>query len=302
MVLDELGAVALPGAAVVVSWMGGVAAPVRAVTEPDGSLLVCVPADAAGAQLWAGFGDLSSELAMVTIANEESVGVELRVSMPQTDEPGRIIGQVYDALTERPVATAAISVLGRPRVVESNGQGWFVLDDVPGGTRELEVRRLGYAPLRHTVTVTRDRTTEVEIGLVPAPVEMEPLVATATRSRRLEIKGFYERKRWGERTGNGYFFDPDYIERWRPSSVETMVRMAVPGVGRGLTNRRMSVGFSDSPCKMRRFLDGIDVTNRPVPVLMIEVLAVEVYKGPASLAAGFGGSDARCGAIAIWTK
>ena len=53
---------------------------------------------------------------------------------------------------------------------------------------------------------------------------------------------------------------------------------------------------------MRRFLDGVDVTNRLVPVLMIEVAAVEVYKGAASLAAGFGGSDARCGAIVIWTR
>jgi len=40
-----------------------------------------------------------------------------------------------------------------------------------------------------------------------------------------------------------------------------------------------------------------------VPVVLpIKVAGIEVYKGPASLPAEFGGSDTRCGAIVIWTK
>ena len=37
-------------------------------------------------------------------------------------------------------------------------------------------------------------------------------------------------------------------------------------------------------------------------VLPIEIAGIEVYRGAASLPAEFSGSDARCGAIVIWTK
>ncbi|WP_423924497.1 hypothetical protein [Candidatus Palauibacter sp.] len=164
------------------------------------------------------------------------------------------------------------------------------------------MRRLGYASLHYPIAVNQGLTTEVDIGLVPSPLELEPIVATVTRLRRLEIKGFYERKHWGELTGNGYFFTADYIERWRPGSLYSMVAMVVPGIGPDFQNRRMSSGFSDKPCRMRVFLDGIEIRRLGVGVLMIEVAGVEVYKGPASLPAEYGAADARCGAVVIWTK
>ena len=37
-------------------------------------------------------------------------------------------------------------------------------------------------------------------------------------------------------------------------------------------------------------------------VLPVEVAGVEVYQGPAQLPAEFAGSDARCGAVVVWTK
>ncbi|MXX78663.1 MAG: PEGA domain-containing protein [Gemmatimonadales bacterium] len=184
----------------------------------------------------------------------------------------------------------------------SNRRGRFILSDVRPGVHELRIRRLGYATLRQPVTVNQGLTTEVNIGLAPTPVEMEPIVATVTRIRRLEIKGFYERKYWGELTGNGYFFDADYIERWRPSSIESLIVSAVPGIGSGLTNRRMSEGFSGRPCGMKMFLNGMDVRRNLPRLHMVEIAGVEVYKGPASLPAEFTGSDSRCGAVVVWTK
>ncbi len=174
---------------------------------------------------------------------------------------------------------------------------------MPAGEHDLQVRRIGYAPLTYPVTVEWGHTTEAEIGLVPTPVEMEPLVATAIRVRRLEIKGFYERKHWGELLGLGYFFTAEDIDRWRPSSVASFVAMMVPGMS-GLSNRRMSVGFSGRPCPMALYLDGIRVSAGDLGgfVKPFEVGGIEVYKGPASLPAEFGGSDARCGAVVVWIK
>ena len=80
-----------------------------------------------------------------------------------------------------------------------------MLSGLPVGEHELSVRHLGYAPLVHRVAVARGVTTEATIGLSPDPVVLAPLVAVATRSRRLEVSGFYERRDWGELTGGGEF-------------------------------------------------------------------------------------------------
>ncbi|MYE68845.1 MAG: carboxypeptidase-like regulatory domain-containing protein, partial [Gemmatimonadetes bacterium] len=235
---------------------------------------------------------------------------------------------------DQPVATAAVSIAGRPEVVVSDQRGRFALSGLPVRGHELSVQHLGYAALTHPVTVTRGLTTEVEIGLSPDPVELEPLVATATRPRRLEVGGFYERRYWGELTGNGTFFTAADIERRAPLRITHMVA-DVPGVrlancnlqGHGcrLYSTRASTGFSDEGCQLNVYLDGNVVVrgsnerwsraagdgplrNRPPPeslnnlVLPGEIAALEVYVGAAELPAEFGGPDSRCGAVVIWTK
>ncbi len=301
-VLDESGMVPLPGAAVVVQWTDTGRRPARGEAGDGARYSVCAPGNASGAVLWAEMGrDASRE---VTVALEPGTvrDVELRVVFAMS-RPGRLMGRIYDAMTEDPVAAAAISVVGRPGVVESNRQGAFVLADIPPGERQLEVRRLGYAPLTYRIALTPGITTEVEVGLVPAPVEMEPIVATAERSLRLEIKGFYERRRWGELLGLGEFFTEEDIERWRPSLMTDFITNHTM-LGTGLTNRRMSSGFSGLTCQVSVLVDGMRVAVKDLRhvVLPIEVGAVEVYRGAAQLPARFAGSDSRCGVVAIWTK
>ncbi|WP_420632688.1 carboxypeptidase regulatory-like domain-containing protein [Candidatus Palauibacter sp.] len=309
LVTDESGLMALPTATVVLRWTAAERVPVRDIAGVDGRFHLCVPEDARGATLWAEFGEESSEQSVVTFEPGETSEVVLRV-LSGTVQTGRVIGQVVDGVTERPVVTAAVSVLGRTEVVETNRRGRFVLSGIPAGEHEIRVQRLGYAPLRHSVGVSRGLTTEMEIGLVPTPAEMEPIVATVTRLRRLEIKGFYERKLWGEAAGGGTFITADYIERWRPNSIGHLVANLVPSIrclgDRQciLVNSRMSMGFSDRPCAMNVYLDGILVGTGRVDsyALPAEVGGIEVYKGPASLPAEFAGSDARCGAVVVWTK
>lgn len=301
-VVDESGTIFLPGAVVVVRWSDLVERPVRDAAGADGRFFLCVPEEVSAATIWAEFGDDSSRQAIATFEAGSTRDVVLRILIEGV-RSGRLMGQVLDALTESPVVTAAVSIHGRPAVIDTNQQGRFVLAGVPPGEHVLEVRRIGYAPLRHSLVVDQGLTTEVEIGLVPAPVEMEPIVATAIRVRRLEITGFYERKHWGELTGLGHFITVDDIDRWRPSSIAGFVSMMVPGMS-GLSNRRMAVGFSSQPCPVKQYLDGVLIRGGGIDqfVKPFEVAGIEVYKGPASLPAEFTGSDARCGAVVVWTR
>ncbi|WP_419936655.1 carboxypeptidase regulatory-like domain-containing protein [Candidatus Palauibacter sp.] len=299
-VTDQSGSTPLPGATVVIEWGDSAAPPVRASTRADGSLLLCVPRDAEHATLRAEVGDNSSDEAAVLFEPGAPRRIELRIPFDvATGIPGRLIGSVRDALTDDPVHVVAVSLVGETTWVDTDRQGRFFMSGVPAGKHVLEARHLGYAPFRHVVAVERGHSTEVDIALVPAPLEMDPLVTTVLRSRRLEIKGFYERKRWGELLGLGTFITEDYIERWRPLEVAHVVSMLVPGVSADRSGRIIN---RRSSCPMVKYLDGMRVGSFKGWVKPHEVGGIEVYKGAASLPADFGGSASQCGVVAVWTK
>ncbi len=184
-VLDESGMTPIPGATVVLRWTDTDAdrRPVRREVDLQGRLQFCAPGDARRATLWAELGDVSSRQRLVELEPGMSRDVELRLLL-ESSATGRMIGLVQDARTERPVAAVAVSLGGR-MVAETNRSGQFILSGVPVGVHELSLRSLGYAPLVHPVVVSKGVTTDLELGLVPEPLEMEPLVAMATRSSRL---------------------------------------------------------------------------------------------------------------------
>ncbi|MDE2661493.1 MAG: carboxypeptidase regulatory-like domain-containing protein [Gemmatimonadota bacterium] len=297
-VVDESGNIPIPGATLVVHWSDVEEMALRETAGAEGLLLLCAPAEATEAVLWAELGDASSTERLVVIVPGSRHDVELRLLLDDV-ETGRLVGQVLDGRTHRPVAAAEVSVPDRAAVVTSNRMGRFVLSGVPVGSHELSVRHIGYAPLTHAVSVRPGITTEVEIGLSTDPVELAPLVVTVERPRRLEIKGFYERKHWGELLGLGTFITEEDIERWRPLRVSDLVSMLVPSVAPGMLNRRGSSGLNRT-CRMAVYLDGFAVgRNLDLYVKPIEVGGIEVYKGLASTPAEFA---SRCGAVVVWTK
>ena len=312
-VVDESGAIPIPFATVKLASedTDALSGPMRGQAGSDGRLVFCLPDDVLHATLSAEFGDASSDETEVNIRSAASQDVVLRLRVASV-ENGRLLGTVTDALSNAPVTAAAVSLRGRSQEVQTNRQGGFILSEVPVGVYELSVRHLGYAPLRHMVNVARGATTDVQIGLVPAPLEMEPLVATAVRLRRLEIKGFYERKRWGELLGLGAFYTVADIERRNPRIISDMIMeetsiQRVCGLGSRtckLYTTRVATGFG-SRCLMKIYLDGIVISEEgeaDMWVSPVEIGGVEVYKGAASLPAEFTGPGSQCGVVAIWTK
>ncbi|MXW66415.1 MAG: carboxypeptidase-like regulatory domain-containing protein [Gemmatimonadales bacterium] len=320
VVVDDSGTIPIPNATVIVQWTDADRArqPVRQEVGPAGNLALCAPRDARQATVWAEFGDASSQEAVVGIVPDATHEVELRLLVASATT-GRLIGSVRDAGTERPVVAATVSVVGGTATTETNRRGSFVLSGVPVGVHELAVRHLGYAPLSHVVSVSRGITTEVDVGMVPDPVEMEPIVATATRPRRLEVGGFYERKYWGELVGGGTFFTATDIERRGPVLISQMIADE-PGIRLGncrlrrssciLVNTRVASEFSPDGCPLSFYLDntlvrglgGRDGQTIDDLVRPHEIAGVEIYRNAASLPGEFAGSDSQCGIVAIWTK
>ncbi len=319
-VTDASGQMPLPQATILVRWTDAVRKPVRQPAEVDGRLFLCAPRDAGTATIWAEFGDGSSEQVDVALESGTVTDVALPISFGEV-ATGRIVGRMDDLSTGDPVAAAAVSVVGQTEVVTTNRRGRFVLSGVPVGEHELSVQRIGYATLRHTVSVHRGITTDVEIDLVPDPLELQPIVASVTRPRRLEINGFYDRRYWGELTGGGVFITAEDIDRRSPARLTQMLG-EVSGVRascndlRGsrclLYSSRLSDGFSPGGCQMSVYLNNSPVIRRGSPssyqdsvndlVLPTEVAGIEVYRSASELPAEFAGYDSQCGVVVIWTK
>jgi len=223
--------------------------------------------------------------------------------------PGRIAGRVIDRETGRPIASASVTLAGDSVTRVSDANGAFTFEEALPGDQTLLVAHLAYETLSETISIEADRTIDVRAELSADPIELEPIVVTAVRNRRLDRRGFYDRKIWAERLGAGEFFLEDQITRRNPIHVSHLAR-DVPGVFTQCTTRGCVVGTRCGP--MSVYLDGVQVirsgeaTGAPVTidelVRPVEVAAVEVYTGPAGLPAEYSGATGQCGALVIWTK
>jgi len=159
--------------------------------------------------------------------------------------------------------------------------------------------------------VVADRTVDLRVALSADPIALEPLVVTALRDRRLELRGFYDRRTSGERLGQGFFFERVELEKRTLADVTSLFR-ELPGVEvrcSGSRNCRVGSTRRTGCTQMDVYVNGSLVIgdSRMDPVGIDELVrpadiaAMEVYTSAASVPADFSGMTGRCGAIVIWT-
>ena len=98
---------------------------------------------------------------------------------------GVVIGRVTDAKTRAPLGYANVAVEGTTRGTVADSQGNFVIAELPAGTYQLVVSRVGHETSRTAdFVVMAGDTTRVDVALQPALIEANPVVVTATRSEQ----------------------------------------------------------------------------------------------------------------------
>lgn len=223
--------------------------------------------------------------------------------------PGAVVGRVLGLQTGDPVVAADVRVVGAAARVQTDELGFFSLTDVRPGDYEIEVNHLSFEAITQPVSIVADRTVEMSVSMSADPIELAPIVVTALRDRRLERRGYYERRTRGDRTGQGQFLGAEAIDR-RGAATTTSLLGDVAGVRVSCSGRNCVVGSSrGADCRrMNVYLNGtlalresrgnaisLDELVRPS-----EIEAVEVYPGASSTPAEF--LDGRCGAVVIWTR
>ncbi|HSU15295.1 alpha-2-macroglobulin family protein [Longimicrobium sp.] len=93
-----------------------------------------------------------------------------------------LVGRVVDARNGGYLGGATVAVEGTALKTTSDEAGRFRISNVPSGAHTLVVTMDGYAPARERVTVASEAPKPLRISLVPAALELQGLVATATGS------------------------------------------------------------------------------------------------------------------------
>ena len=243
-------------------------------------------------------------------------------SVPAEERAANLLGFVRDLETGQPVTGASVRLESMNTVRITNALGFFAFTDVPVGVHSLVVESLGHEERRIQVRLSEDKSYETQVLLSADPILLEGLTVrviprrTFNELRDLDIRlsrgfgRFVLRKELEQRGGNLI------------TLIQGMPGVRVQGSGGTMANRTVilrraahitspSVGVvAIESCYPAVFVDGRRFSRRASlgdqPTDLTEFLAsdmdaVEVYSG-ASVPAIFGGGDAACGAILVWTR
>jgi hypothetical protein len=228
--------------------------------------------------------------------------------------------------THRPIENAEVTIPALGRAARTAADGTYELTGLRGGAHVVDVRRLGFVPVRRGVIMSgeADDTAAVTFALAPS------VAALATVLVRDDAGGgAREMERERARSNGGVFVDRATLER-NEHSVMTNVLRRVPGVSivrvpsrQGVINvlgsargstRIMGQGRPRSPyCFYQIYVDGVlryapsdDGGAEPPPdvdqLKVSEYEAIEIYRGGAQVPPQYGGTGAACGTALLWTR
>lgn len=285
-------------------------------TDARGRFVLCgVPRDGEFA-LWASSGtqrtgqvteDLSGRLLSSRSLYVGPAGTD-SVTTTDTTPPtpaGTIVGRVQTP-QGTPIAGARVAVRGTGAATQTTESGSFELTGTSLGTQVLEVAALGFLLQRPVVDVRPSAPARIELTLAPAP---QVLPAIGVVAKRGKASSFEERRNHAA----GYFLTADDLERRGVRRFEQLFyavpgfRVVPVGIGGSAVYSNRSSSLFGEPCSPEVYMNGWRwpvslATGEPVGIWVEDIAAVEIYSGPASVPAEFGGGQSRCGAIVIWER
>jgi carboxypeptidase family protein len=211
---------------------------------------------------------------------------------------GRLSGTVVNSVDGQPVAGARVGIANGPQA-RANERGEWTIADAPAGTRVLEVRGVGFYPVRIPVHVLDDAA-PVRVALSTTESVLDTVKVNATRMMDRQRAGFEDRRRRGQ----GHYLTAEDVARRQPVVTSDLFRM-MPGVrvdGRANVTVRGGLGW----CAPALYLDGnymeqLSAGDIDTWVQPSEIIGVEVYTD-ISAPPEFQSRANGCGSIVVWTN
>ena len=231
-------------------------------------------------------------------------------------QQGAIAGQVTDRATGQPIAAAQVLVLGTSLQARTTREGRYLIQKVPVGDYQVQVRLIGYATATQSVAVAAGQTATLDFAIAASPVPLDVVVVSASGAEQLKR----------ELGNNVATIDAaKTVQEAAPANAADLLNSRVPGVeeyqsgGTTGTGSRVrirgatSLSLRNEPIVV---VDGVRIDNTPnadgnigvggqAPSRLNDINpedieSIEVVKGPS--AAALYGTDAANGVIQIRTK
>ena len=238
----------------------------------------------------------------------------------QAQNGGRISGQVVDSASRAAIPNAQVFVVGTTLGARTGDDGRYVIVNVPAGTHQLRVLRLGYAATAQPVTVAAGAAATADFELSQRAALLEGVVTTATgeTQERRELgnaPAVIEVPSRGELAAVPSFSN---LITGRAAGVAVATSGGTTGSGSRIRIRgNNSVSLSNDPIII---IDGVRVDNATDNVNLgassldvggqvpsrfddlnpEDIESIEIIKGPAGLA--LYGTGAANGVIQVTTK
>ena len=171
----------------------------------------------------------------------------------ESERAGALTGHVLDAATERPIVGALVEVVGTESTASTDESGRFVLREIPVGVFSVRIRAIGYEPyLYSNVVIGTGKPTTVQLKLVAAPVEVDPLNVTAS----------YFGRTANEASTSTAILGSEAIRR-APGVQEDVIRAValLPGIGVTTGGRNDLTVRGGAPYENLFIVDGLEVPN-----------------------------------------
>ncbi len=245
----------------------------------------------------------------------------------------QVVGTATESETNTPVSDVWMTLMSvegdSVKMTRSDSLGAFVLTAPEPGPYHVRARRVGYAPgFMGPFQLEAGQAVNVEFSLRQLAFALDPLNVTAEAvDQYLNDVGFYRR----QKANRGHFMDRTAIEmRLGQARDVTDLLTHLPGVG--IADNL--VGSSGAPIDLRRgvnsfvgctgggpaiYVDGFPIGNTqlggfseddiPAPAWLSlsgvaqpeDVYGIEIYRTPSQVPVEYGGAQAMCGVLLIWT-
>ncbi|MCA9738782.1 MAG: TonB-dependent receptor [Gemmatimonadota bacterium] len=233
----------------------------------------------------------------------------------QAQSTGTITGVVRDAQSRQPLAAVQISIPTTNTGTLSQASGRYLLINVPAGTHEIRLERLGYQPVTQNVTVRAGEATQVDFEISEQAIQLDAVVVTGTPggTQRRAIGNVVAQVDAAELTEIAPITTMQDLLGGREAGVDFSRGSGNVGTGSSIRIRGFSsLNVGNQPLI---YVDGVRVDNNASagPALRDgaqasklddinpdDIESIEIIKGPA--AATLYGTEASNGVIQIITK
>ncbi|HEY6108026.1 MAG TPA: carboxypeptidase-like regulatory domain-containing protein [Gemmatimonadales bacterium] len=210
-------------------------------------------------------------------------------------------GRVIDSELGQAVAGATVRIKPGPASLTTDTLGRFEARSLAAGAAEVTIEALGYQQAVFTVRLGAADTVN---GVFPLDFTGYRLTEVAVTARaELLVPRYldFERRR---NTGQGAYIRWDEIAKKGYGSVGDALHV-VRGVRIRCNQETFEcfVFMARTPyCQPTWWIDGVQVYSFQENTPIRDIYGIEVYRGPGEVPGEFGGSNAACGVVVIWTK